>query len=67
MTAFAQTGPSGFGVAGSSLLLDTYTVTSSNFINLGGVTDTLSLQIATPASQPAGSYTGVVTIEAQAN
>jgi len=67
MTAFAQTGPSGFGVAGSSLLLDTYTISASNFINQSGVTDTLSLQIATPSNQPAGTYTGVITIEAQAN
>lgn len=66
-TAFAQTGPSGFGAAGSALLLDTYTISSSNFVNLSGVTDTLSLSIATPATQPAGVYSGVITIEAQAN
>jgi hypothetical protein len=67
LTAFSQTGPSGFGVAGSSLLLDTYTITSSNLVNLSGVTDTLSLAIATPSNQPAGVYSGVITIEAQAN
>lgn len=66
-TAFSQTGPSGFGAAAASLLLDTYTLSSSNFVNLSGVTDTLSLAIATPSTQPAGVYSGVITIEAQAN
>jgi len=66
-TAFSQTGPTGFGVAGSALLLDTYTLSAANFVNLGGVTDTLSLAIATPAALPAGTYSGVITIEAQAN
>jgi hypothetical protein len=67
LTAFSQTGPSGFGIAGSSLLLDTYTITSANFVNLSGVIDTLSLAIATPSTLPAGVYSGVITIEAQAN
>lgn len=67
LTAFSQTGPTGFGVAGSALLLDTYALSTSNFVNLAGVTDTLSLAIATPAAQPAGTYSGIITIEAQAN
>jgi hypothetical protein len=67
LTAFSQTGPTGFGVAGSALLLDTYTLSATNFVNLTGVTDTLGLAIATPATLPAGTYSGVLTIEAQAN
>jgi hypothetical protein len=31
------------------------------------VIDTLSLAIATPSTLPAGVYSGVITIEAQAN
>ncbi len=64
-TAFSQTN-AGFGHAAASLLLYTQTIalTSHNFV--GTRTDDLSLEIATPATLPAGNYTGTLTLKAQA-
>ena len=70
LTAFTQTPAApvtGIGTASGSLLLDTYAVTLSNIINLTGITDTLKVAITTPALQPAGAYTGTITIQAQAD
>lgn len=63
-TAFSQTN-SGFGGASAGLLLDTVSISSSNFV--GTKTDDISLQIAAPAQLPAGTYTGTLTFQAQAN
>jgi hypothetical protein len=63
-TAFSQTN-AGFGGASASLLLDTVSISSSNFV--GTKTDNISLQIAAPAQLPAGTYTGTLTFQAQAN
>ena len=62
-TAFTQTA-AGFGGASASLLLYTQAITST-FV--GSRTDNLSLEIATPATLPAGTYTGTITLMAQAN
>ncbi|HTV81423.1 MAG TPA: hypothetical protein VME18_02140 [Acidobacteriaceae bacterium] len=62
-TAFSGTN-SGFGGASASLLLDTVS-TSGGFV--GSKADSISLEIATPSSLPAGTYTGVLTFQAQAN
>ncbi|WP_158824189.1 hypothetical protein [Granulicella sp. S156] len=70
LTAFTQTAAApatGIGTASASLLLDTYAVSLSNIINLTGITDTLKVAITTPALQPAGAYTGTITIQAQAD
>ena len=70
LTAFTQTPGApvtGIGTASASLLLDTYAVGLTNFVNLTGITDTLKIAITTPAQQPAGAYTGTITIQAQAD
>lgn len=70
LTAFTQTPAApvtGIGTASGSLLLDKYAVTLANIINLTGITDTLKVAITTPALQPAGAYTGTITIQAQAD
>jgi hypothetical protein len=63
-SAFSQTA-AGFGAASASLLLVTQALTSGHFV--GTRTDNLSLEIATPATLPAGTYTGTLTLQAQAN
>jgi hypothetical protein len=70
LTAFTQTPATpvtGIGTASASLLLDTYAVSLSNIVNLTGITDTLKVAITAPAQQPAGVYTGTITIQAQAD
>ena len=68
LTAFTQTPTvTGVGTASGSLLLDTYTITSANFVNLTGIVDTLTLSITAPAQQAAGYYSGTITIQAQAD
>ena len=62
-TAFSQTA-AGFGGASASLLLYNQPITST-FV--GNRTDNLNLEIATPATLPAGTYTGTITLMAQAN
>lgn len=65
-TAFSQTN-AGFGGASASLLLVNQPIsgTGPNFV--GTRTDNLNLQITTPAALPAGTYTGTLTLQAQAN
>lgn len=65
-SAFSQTA-SGFGAASASLLLYNQAISNSapNFV--GNRTDNLNLEIATPATLPAGTYTGTLTLQAQAN
>jgi hypothetical protein len=65
-TAFTQTA-AGFGAASASLLLYTQQVVQSSNNLVGNRTDNLSLEIATPATLPAGTYTGTLTLQAQAN
>jgi hypothetical protein len=65
-TAFSQTA-SGFGAASASLLLVNQTISSGSANFVGNRTDNLALEIATPASLPAGTYTGTLTLQAQAN
>lgn len=65
-TAFSQTA-SGFGAASASLLLFNQAISSSTPNFVGTRTDNLDLQIATPAALPAGTYTGTLTLQAQAN
>ena len=70
LTAFTQSPAApvtGIGTASGSLLLDKYAVTLANFVNLTGITDTLKVAITAPALQPAGAYTGTITIQAQAD
>lgn len=67
-TPFSATGPSGFGAASAALLLWDQPISGSgNGKYVGTRTDNLSLEINTPASLPAGSYSGTLTIQAQAN
>lgn len=65
-TAFSQTA-TGFGAASASLLLFSQTISlaSTNFVS--NRTDNLSLQISTPSTLPAGTYTGTLSLQAQAN
>ena len=65
-TAFSQTA-AGFGAASASLLLVNQTISSSSANFVGNRTDNLSLEIVTPATLPAGTYTGTLTLQAQAN
>lgn len=65
-TAFSQTA-SGFGAASASLLLFNQAISLGNLNFVGTRTDNLNLEIATPATLPAGSYTGTLTLQAQAN
>ncbi|HKF50645.1 MAG TPA: hypothetical protein VKB38_24990 [Terracidiphilus sp.] len=65
-TAFSQTN-SGFGAASASLLLFNQAISSTNANFVSNRSDTLNLEIATPASLPAGTYTGTLTLQAQAN
>ena len=70
LTAFTQTPAApvtGIGTASASLLLDKYAVGLTNIVNLVGITDTLKVAITAPAQQPAGAYTGTITIQAQAD
>lgn len=62
-TAFSQTN-SGFGAASASLLLDSVTVGTSY---VSSKLDTINLEVATPATLPAGTYNGTLTFQAQAN
>ncbi len=62
-TAFSSTN-SGFGAASASLLLDTVSVGTS-FVS--SKLDTINLEVATPATLPAGTYNGTITFQAQAN
>ena len=65
-TAFTQTN-SGFGAASASLLLYSQAISGSSSNFVGTRTDNLALEISTPAALPAGTYTGTLTIQAQAN
>jgi len=65
-TAFSQTA-SGFGAASASLLLVNQTISSGSANFVGNRTDNLALEIVTPATLPAGNYTGTLTLQAQAN
>ena len=65
-TAFTQTN-SGFGSASTGLLLVNQAISSGSSNFVGNRTDNLSLEINTPATLPAGSYTGTLTLQAQAN
>jgi hypothetical protein len=49
------------------LLLYTQAVVQSSNNLVGNRSDNLSLEIATPATLPAGTYTGTLTLQAQAN
>jgi hypothetical protein len=62
-TPFSNT-TAGFGGASASLLLDTYSV-GTNFV--ASKLDTINLEVATPATLPAGTYNGTLTFQAQAN
>jgi hypothetical protein len=64
-TAFSQTA-AGFGAASASLLLYTQAITLASHNFVGNRTDNLSLEIATPATLPAGTYTGTLTLQATA-
>jgi hypothetical protein len=64
-TAFSQTA-TGFGAASASLLLYTQAIALASHNFVGTRTDNLSLEIATPATLPAGTYTGTLTLQAQA-
>lgn len=64
-TAFTQTAP--FGGAGAGLLLFNQAISSSTPNFVGTRTDNLNLEISTPAALPAGTYTGTLTLQAQAN
>jgi hypothetical protein len=63
-TAFSST-YSGVGTASASLLLDSVSISSSNWV--GNHSDNINLEIATPSELPAGSYTGTLTFQAQAD
>jgi len=65
-TAFTQTA-AGFGGASASLLLVNQPISSGSTNFVGTRTDNLNLQISTPATLPAGTYTGTLTLQAQAN
>jgi hypothetical protein len=65
-TAFSQTA-SGFGAASASLLLFNQAISLTNLNFVGTRTDNLLLEIATPATLPAGNYSGTLTLQAQAN
>jgi len=64
-TAFSQTN-AGFGGAAASLLLYTQAIALASHNFVGTRTDSLSLEIATPATLPAGTYTGTLTLKAEA-
>lgn len=53
-----------FNAAASGLTLYTQAISSTNWV--GTRSDSLTLEITTPATQPAGTYTGTLTLEAQA-
>jgi hypothetical protein len=65
-TAFSQTN-SGFGAASASLVLFNQAVSYANANFVGTRTDNLNLEINTPVTLPAGTYTGTLTLQAQAN
>jgi|HubBroStandDraft_1064217.scaffolds.fasta_scaffold280114_1 hypothetical protein len=65
-TAFTQTA-AGFGAASASLLLVNQAISSGSANFVANRTDNLTLEIATPATLPAGAYTGTLTLQAQAN
>lgn len=65
-TAFTQTGI-GASATAASLLLVNQPISSSTPNFVGSRTDNLNLEIATPAGLPAGTYTGTLTLQAQAN
>jgi hypothetical protein len=65
-TAFTQTGI-GASATAASLLLVNQPISSSTPNFVGSRTDNLNLEITTPAGLPAGSYTGTLTLQAQAN
>jgi hypothetical protein len=65
-TAFTQTA-AGFGAASASLLLVNQPISSGSANFVATRTDNLNLEIATPATLPAGSYSGTLTLQAQAN
>ena len=64
-TAFTQT--AAFGGAGAGLLLVNQAISSSTPNFVGTRTDNLDLEISTPSDLPAGTYTGTLTLQAQAN
>ena len=64
-TAFSQTA-AGFGAASASLSLFTQAIALASHNFVGTRTDNLSLEIVTPATLPAGTYTGTLTLQAQA-
>jgi len=64
-TAFTQTAPWGAASAGLLLVNQAITASPANFV--GNRTDNLNLEINTPAQLPAGTYTGTLTLQAQAN
>ncbi len=64
-TAFSQTA-AGFGAASASLLLYTQAIALASHNFVGNRTDNLSLEIVTPATLPAGTYTGTLTLQATA-
>jgi hypothetical protein len=65
-TPFTQTA-SGFGAASASLLLFNQTISLGNSNFIGTRVDNLLIQIATPLTLPAGTYTGTLSLQAQAN
>lgn len=65
-TPFSQTN-AGFGGASASLALFNQPISASSANFVGTRTDKLNLQITAPAALPAGTYTGTLTIQAQAN
>ena len=54
-----------YNAAASGLTLFTQAISSTNWT--GNRTDNLTVEVTTPASLPAASYTGTLTLEAQAN
>lgn len=65
-TAFTQTA-SGFGASSASLLLFNQTISAGNANFVSSRTDLLLLEIVTPATLAAGTYTGTMVLAAQAN
>lgn len=63
-TAFSQTN-AGFGTGATSLLLDTIAISNTNLVS--NKADNFTFEVTTPAADPAGTYTGTVTFQAQAN
>jgi hypothetical protein len=62
-TAFSST--VAFGGASAGLQLMSQAISSTNWV--GSSSNNLSLEINTPSTSPAGTYTGTLTIQAQAN